>query len=217
MNLFCFICSKPALTEELGMELSKEPGDQKNREYFKRQKLPWLRSYLLGRGIQISSEGKNKRKAEVVDLAVNAHEMKLAKVCEGESEDINTLFAELLKTDEGLLPNLVLVLNWSRILSLFPEVTFPDICNYLLGKADEYSAGNLKSFKSFTGYRLFKDGHVMDLKTHKVPDKSYVLIKFCVQPTERSKTGAGKDTYDGFLVLKVDGTIRGAFCPCQGG
>ena len=26
----------------LEMELSKEPGDQKNREYFKRQKLPWL-------------------------------------------------------------------------------------------------------------------------------------------------------------------------------
>ena len=143
--------------------------------------------------------------------------MKLAKVCDGESEDINTLFAELLTTDEGLLPNPVLVLNWSRNLSLFPEVAFPDICNYLLGKADEYSTENLKSFKSLTGYRLFKDGHVMDLKTHKVPDKSYGLIKFCVQPTERSKTGAGKDTYDGFLVLKVDGTIRGAFCPCQGG
>ena len=63
--------------------------------------------------------------------------MKLAKVCDGESEDINTLFAELLTTDEGLLPNPVLVLNWSRNLSLFPEVTFTDICNYLLGKADE--------------------------------------------------------------------------------
>ena len=80
----------------LEMELSKEPGDQKNRE------LPWLRSYLLERGIQISSDGKNKRKAEVVDLAVNAHEMKLARVCDGESEDMNTLIAELLTTDKGL-------------------------------------------------------------------------------------------------------------------
>ena len=57
--------------------------------------------------------------------------MKLAKVCDVESEDINALFAELLTTDEGLLPNPVLVLNWSRNLSLF------DICNYLLDKADE--------------------------------------------------------------------------------
>ena len=31
--------------------------------------------------------------------------MKLAKVCDVESEDINTLFAELLTTDEDLLPN----------------------------------------------------------------------------------------------------------------
>ena len=47
-----------------------------------------------------SSDGKNKRKAEVVDLAVNAHEM----VCDGECEDKNTLIAELLTTDEGVLP-----------------------------------------------------------------------------------------------------------------
>ena len=66
--------------------------------YFKHQKLPWLRSYLLERGIQISCDERNKRKAEVVDLAVNAHEMKLAKVCDGESEDMNTLIAELLSS-----------------------------------------------------------------------------------------------------------------------
>ena len=35
------------LTEVLEIESSKEPGDQKNRDHFKRQKLPWLRSYLL--------------------------------------------------------------------------------------------------------------------------------------------------------------------------
>ena len=52
-----------------------------------------------------------REKAEVVDLAVNAHEMKLAKVCDVDSEDIDALFAELLTTDEGLLPNPVLVLN----------------------------------------------------------------------------------------------------------
>ena len=59
--------------------------------------------------------------------------MKLAKVCDVESEDINTLFAELLTTDEDLLPNPKKnwSRNWSRNLSLF------DICNYLLDKADE--------------------------------------------------------------------------------
>ena len=145
------------LTEVFEMEPSKESGDQKNHEYFKHQTptpdLPWLRSYmyLLERGIQTSCDGKNKRKAKVVDLVVNVHEMKLAKVCDGKSEDTNTLIVELLTIDKGFLPNPVMVLNWSRNLSLFPEVTIPDICNYLLCKADEYSAENVKSFKSLTG------------------------------------------------------------------
>ena len=57
----------------------------------------------------------------------------------------------------------------------------------------------------------------MELKVHKVPNKSYALVKINLQPTERSKTGEGKDLFDGFVVLKVDASIRGAFCPCQGG
>ena len=52
---------------------------------------------------------------------------------------------------------------------------------------------------------------------YKVPNKSYALVKINLPPTERSKAGEGKDLYDGFVVLKVDGSIRGAFCPCQGG
>ena len=200
------------------MATSEEQGER-NLQFFQRQKLPWLRTFLQERGIQTSSEGKGKRKAELVELAFNAHSMKLAKVSEGESENENLIMAELLATDEGVLPDPASILesNWSRNLSLFPEVTFPDICNYLLGKTDEYSEENLKSFKSLTGYKLFKDGHVLDLQVHKVPDKSVVLVKYQVQPTERSKTGSGKDSYDGIMLLKSNGAIHGAFCPCQGG
>ena len=57
----------------------------------------------------------------------------------------------------------------------------------------------------------------MDITVHKVPNISATLVKFQVQPTERSKVGAGKDTYDGFVVLKNNVAIHGAFCPCQGG
>ena len=194
-----------------------EGAGERNLQYFQRQKLPWLRTFLQERGIQTSSEGKGKRKAELVELAFNAHSMKLGKVSDGESENEKAIMAELLTTDEGVLPDPASILNWSKNLSLFPEVTFPDICNYLLGKSDEYSTETLKSFKSLTGYRLFKDGHVVDLRVHKVPNKSFTLVKYQVQATERSKTGTGKETYDGFLILKNNGAIHGAFCPCQGG
>ena len=152
------------------------------REIFQRQKLPWLRTFLQERGIQTFSEGKCKRKAELVELAFNDYSVKLAKVSEGESKNENLIMAELLTTDEGVLPDPASILksNWSRNLSLFPEVTFPDICNYmyLLGKTDKYSEENFKSFKSLTSYKLFKDGHFLDLQVHKVPDKSAVLVKY---------------------------------------
>ena len=91
------------------------------------------------------------RTAELVELALNAHSTKLAKVSERESQIENVIKAELLATDEGVLPHSIHIdieLEYSN-LSLVPEVTFPDICNYLLGKTDEYSEETLKSFKSF--------------------------------------------------------------------
>lgn len=123
------------------MVTSEKKGEISNLQYFQGQKLPWLRTFLQGRGMQTSSEGKCKRKAELVELAFNAHLIKLSKVTEGESENENHIMAELLATDDGVLPDPASILksNWSRNLSIFPEVTFPDICNYLLGNANEYS------------------------------------------------------------------------------
>ena len=190
-----------------------EEGDERNLQYFQHQKLPRLRTFLQERGIQTSSEGKGKRKAELVELAFNAHLMKLAKVSDGESENEKAIMAELQTTDEGVLPEPTSIVKWSRNLSLFPEVTFPDIFNYLLGKTDEYSAENLKFLKALQAIGCLK----IDMLFHKVLNKSATLLKYQVQPTERSKVGAGKDTYDCFLLLKKDGAIHGAFCPCPRG
>ena len=55
--------------------------------------------------LQTSSEGKRKRKAELVEQAFNAHSMKLVKVSEEESENENLIMAELLATVEGVLPD----------------------------------------------------------------------------------------------------------------
>ena len=124
---------------------------KRDLQYFQRQKLLCLREYLQERGIHTSSKGKGKRKAELVDLAFSAHSMKLPKVSDGESENEKLIMADLLSTDEVVLPEPASILNCSGNLSLFPEVTLPHICT------DEYSSENLKSFKSLRGSRLFKD------------------------------------------------------------
>ena len=113
--------------------------------------------------------------------------MKLSKVSSGESENEKSIMGNLLTTDEGVLPELASILNWCRNLSLFPEVTFPDICNCLAEKTNKYSMEKLISFKSPMGYtcRLFKDGHVINLTVHKLPNMSPTFVKYQVQPTER--------------------------------
>ena len=88
----------------MDMATSEEEGEE-NLRYFHCQKLPRLRTFLQERGIQTSSEGKCKRKAELVELAFYAYSMKLAKVSEGESENGNLIMAELLAADEGVLPD----------------------------------------------------------------------------------------------------------------
>ena len=108
------------------MDLATSEEGERNLQYFQRQKLPWLQTFLQERGIQTSSEGKCKRKAKLVALAFNAHSVKLRKVSEGESKNENLIMAELLATDAGVLPDPASIMSRSRNLSLFPEVTFPD-------------------------------------------------------------------------------------------
>ena len=167
--------------------------DNFDLDYFRKKPLPWLHTYLQEKGIQSSSDKKNKRKAELTELAYNATAMKLPKVIDGDSEHRNLLLRVILSTPEGALPLPESILTWTHNFASMPEVTFPDICNFLLGKSDchdEYLEGNLKSFKSLLGYRLFHNGHVLDQQLHKVPGKSFCMVKCKVKPTEKSKTTA---------------------------
>lgn len=198
---------------------SNEATARDTRGYFESKQVPWLKNYLHERGIQTSSDGKNKRKAELVELSINADKMKLPKIVDGDHEEKSKLISKLRETTDGVLPNPD-ALRWTNNFSNIPELTFPDICNYLVGKSD-YNHESLKSFKSLDGYRLFKDGHVLDLKLHVVEDMGHAYIKFQVKPTERSniktKDEGNKKHYDGLLVLRIDGAVHGAFCPCIGG
>ena len=59
------------------MGTSEEEGER-NLEYFQVQKLPWLRTFLQERGIQISSEGKGDnnggvRRIQLLSTSFNTH------------------------------------------------------------------------------------------------------------------------------------------------
>ena len=53
---------------------------------FDRKTVPWLKDYLTRRGIQLTDQGRGKRTAELLELAVKAHEMKLQRIDEDDEE-----------------------------------------------------------------------------------------------------------------------------------
>lgn len=184
-------------------------------EDFSKLKVHDLKRYLKERGIQLSDGGKGKRKAELVDLCEKAAAMKQAKL-DDTAEDRNKLMEDKLRTNDGKLPDPKTLTAWTNNFSNIPEFTFGDLYNYLVGKED-YSEENLRSFKSLLGFKLFRDGHVIDLKYCPLEKNNFCFFKFKVKPTERAKTEDGQATYNGFTILKSSGEVHAAFCPCKGG
>ena len=113
---------------------------------FDKKNVPWLKEYLTNRGIQVTDQGRTKRKAELVELAVKAREIKLQRIDE-DDEDISDVIAGKLRTEKGTIPRLENIQNWSYDFSKMPPFTFADLYMYLIGSG-EYTAENLKSFKS---------------------------------------------------------------------
>ena len=167
------------------------------------------------RGVQLSHGGKGKRKAELLDLCQKVAAMKQRKL-DDSTEDRAKLLEDKLQTSEGKLPDPKTLSSWMHNFSKIPEFKFGDLYNYLVGK-DDYSPEDLRSFKSLLGFKLFRDGHVVDLKYCPVEGKSFCFFQFKVKPTERAKTEDGQTTYNGFVILNSSGEVHSAFFPCKGG
>ena len=61
----------------------------KMAEQFEGRNVAWLKEYLTKRGIQVSDQGRGKRKAKPVELTQKAFKMKLPKIDEGDEDWAN--------------------------------------------------------------------------------------------------------------------------------
>ena len=155
-------------------------------EDFSKLKVDELKNYLRERGIQLSDGVKGKRRAELLDLCQKAAAMKQREL-DDSAEDRTKLLEDKLQTSEGKLTDPKTSSSWTHNFSKIPQFTFGNPYNYLVVK-DDYS------FKSLLGFKLFRDGHVVDLKYCPVEGKSFCFFQFKVKPTERAKTEDGQTT-----------------------
>ena len=178
---------------------------------FVRMKVPELKKYLQVRGIRVA----NKRREELLDLCIKAHELAI-EIIDEPGDQIGV--SAKLETDDGTVPDpYSLKSDWTTDLSSFPNYTWGDMYAYLIVK-EGYDHESLKAFKSLEGFRLHWDGQVQSLQANKSIFCGCHLIKFSVKPTEREKTQIdNKPTYDGWLLIKENGSVHSAHCPCTGG
>ena len=142
-----------------------------------------------------------KRKAELVELCWNSHQLKAPKTWRKRRLNPSLIKEQLKTADEGFLAIPLSkesgLPRWTQNFVSVPELCrFPDLFNYLVGR-NEYNPESVKLYKSLLGYKLYFDGHVEDLRYHPpLPDSSsYCTFKFSVNPTEKSKADDGSATY----------------------
>ena len=65
-------------------------------------------------------------------------------------------YVDKLKEIDGKDPYEMEKAEWSADMSEWPEVTYPDIVNYLVYTQSAYTLAELKAYKSLQGYKNFK-------------------------------------------------------------
>ena len=76
---------------------------------------------------------------------------------------------------------------------LLPDISWADICNYLVNTPSAYTHENLKAYKSLEAFNFFACNHVQDVFYHSVSKES----KFCCVKTKvKVKLCDLKTTYE---------------------
>ena len=96
------------------------------------------------------------------------------------------------------------VTNW-------PEVTYPDIVNYLIHTTSTYTLNELKAYKSLESYNYFISGFVIDI-LHLI-ENNQSLFMGKVRHSQRMR----ESPLLPWVIVEVDGTVLSGHCTCMAG
>ena len=101
--------------------------------------------------------------------------------------------------------------EWTTDMMNWPEVTYPDIVNYLVYTQSAYTLAELKAYKSLQAYNYFVSGFVQDIGQVCINGKSVFLGK--VKHSQRMTDPCLRP----WLIVENDGSISSAHCTCMAG
>ena len=115
-----------------------------------------------------------------------------------------------------LLPDPISVKKeWSDDIGLLPDLTWPDIVNYLINTPSEYTRDKIRAYKSLEAYNFFLQGHVQDVFIYLLTNEKFRYLKSQVLPSQRQ--GQKEKLYDVWIAMHETGWILCANCSCMAG
>ena len=131
------------------------------------------------------------------------------------NEDKEGYLRKLTLETGDLLPESFTLENWGNDVLMLPDITWADIFNYFIEYPSLFSRESLKAYKSLEGYNFFISGHVQDVFSHQIEEKSkFCFIKSEVLPSQRQ--GVKQKLYKVWIAVnKSEGWILTANCTCM--
>ena len=124
---------------------------------FINMKVPELRKFLKERDIQISVNGKSRKRAELLELCKNAAEIKVPKLEKETVQRAEFINSKITLSGGKLLPHPFSLKFWTHNFTGIPDFRFPDIYHHLVGK-DGYDEDRLRHGEDLKYHDSIDDG-----------------------------------------------------------
>ena len=101
---------------------------------------------------------------------------------------------------------------WIDDMSIWPDLQYGDVYNYLIESKGQFTKENLRAFKSLEAFNYFYNGHVRTVFCHCFG--RYVIMKARVNPSQRNPDEAHTAWT---IIHKTTGEVKAGHCDCKAG